>query len=107
MEEIEMASRINELIKEDRTYKKLKRIETKMENDRNLQFLLTAYQRAQEEYNKAIEDKQDKSEPQKRLARLKFEVDTHPLVAKYNKQYKKVNLLLEQIKNKLMEGIDL
>ena len=107
LEEVELAYKINELIKKHKEYIKLKKIEDKMNKDNNLQVLLASYQDAQKAYNKAIEDKQDKKEAQKRLADIKFKVDTNKIVIKYNKQYKKVNALLEQLKSNILEGINI
>ena len=108
MKELETALLLNKMIKDNSKYIELKKKEKSMLEDEETFKLLVDYQNKQSEYNDAIKYENYGSNPEvkrKELADLKYKVDTNILVMEYNKAYKEMKQVLDQVSNIVFEGV--
>lgn len=104
----DLAKEINLIIKNSEEYKAAKAAESLMMNDTMTVELLVKYQNKQKEYNDAIRFEaygSDVSKVQKELADIKYQVDTNKYVMEYNRCYKKVKDILDDVTKRILDGI--
>lgn len=108
MEELELALKIKDDIKNSFLYKDLKEKEKMMLEDELTFILLSKYQEKQEEYNQSLKYEKYGSNPdkvRKELADLKLEVDRNSFVVAYKKSYQELFDLLNKLNKTILGGI--
>jgi len=104
----DLAKEINLIIKNSDEYIAAKEAETLMMNDAETVALLVKYQNKQKEYNDALRFEaygSDVSKVRKELADIKYQVDTNKYVVEYNKCYKKVQEILDNVTKGILDEI--
>lgn len=96
---------LSDLIKDSDEYKRLKYLENVMINDKNFIIFSNEFKNLESEYNFKYRLNLDLKEITKQLSISKSKLYSLDVVKEYNKQYKIVKELLDEIGHNLIKGV--
>ena len=105
-----LSEKLKDAIANDPRYISLNEIEKKMNEDKEVQSLAIAKEKALNEYNDILRhfdrDSDTAKKYQKELYKAKKTLEEHPLVKEYLEEYQKVRILYEQINSILFSDLN-
>ena len=104
---VSKAQNLKEELKKSPKVLRVKELEKKMLDDKQVALLIMAYQNAQEEVNAALRFKEDPKEAYNKLSKIKEELYTHELVKEYLAALKEANAYLKEVSDYVFESIQL
>lgn len=102
---VSKAQNLKEELKKSPKVLRVKELEKKMLDDKQVALLIMAYQNAQEEVNTALRFKEDPKEAYNKLSKVKEELYTHELVKEYLAALKEANAYLKEVSDYVFDGI--